>query len=196
MVNSTSLFMMDEGKTDNKESVIDYMLSWTLRMANESANSENKSVTDYCQQILSKILFDDPLKIKNGYKSIESIKTWKQWKSIDLCAEVILIDKNNEESKHALLIENKAYSKLHHDQLKRYYETFEEEYKDTNFDRHYVYFTIRDEGVPIVDKLQCVEAKYHAFTMEEIRDSIWPTPADLKLTGNDIFDEFWVKNWG
>lgn len=195
MDNQKSFFMMDESNTDNKESIIDYMLSWTLRMANVPVNFENITLIDYCQQILSKILFDDQLKIKNEYKSIESVKTWKQWKQIDLCAEVILIDKNSNESKHALLIENKAYSTLRNDQLKRYYEIFEEEYKDKDFERHYAYFTIR-ENVPPEDQSLCDEANYRAFTMDEIADSIWPTQADLKPTGNEIFDEFWVKSWG
>ena len=195
METGISLFMMDESKTDNKESVIDYFLSWTLRMTSETEN-RNDSVCGYCRQILSILLFGNATKIDIDSLSVRSVKTWKQWRQIDLCAEIILVDKENKESKHALLIEDKAYSKLHGDQLNRYHKIFEDEYENSNFiNRHYVYFTIA-EKTPFEDKNLCEEANYKAFTMDEIRELIWPTEKELKLTGNDVFDEFWIKNWG
>lgn len=198
MESKTSLFMMDKSRTDNKESIIDYMLSWTLRMSSISVDCENNSVRNYCRRILSKLLFDDINKIDKDYKSIESVETWKQWNKIDLLAEVELIDNENNKSKHALLIEDKAYSSLHHDQLNRYKKTFEETYKGTGFENnlHYVYFTIKERHKIVDDEVLCKEAGFQHYTMEEIRDCFWATEDDLIPTGNEIFDEFWIKNWG
>ena len=194
----TSFFMVDETKKDSKELVIDFFLSWTLRMAIGNVNPKNVTVTDYCQRILSKLLFDDIDVIRKNYNSVKSVKTWKQWERIDLHAEIILINNNGIEVNHALLIEDKAYSKIHGNQLNNYKVTFEEEYhdrKDGNWVRRYVYFTIHD-NVPIEDQKLCDEEGYRAFTMNEIRGCFWPTEDDLRLIGNDFFDEFWVKNWG
>lgn len=194
----TPFFMMDQSDSDNKESIIDYMLSWTLRMSSVSNDGYNNLVSDYCKKILSKIIFGDPDKIDNDYKYIKSVKTWKQWRRIDLHAEIILVDHNDIEANHALLIEDKAYSSLRNDQLNRYKEIFEENYKGSDFEKnlHYVYFTIKERRQIINDELLCEEAGYITFIMEEIRDCLWPLPEDLKPTGNEIFDEFWVKNWG
>ena len=193
-----SLFMMDKSITDNKESIIDYMLSWTLRMSGSSVECKNSSVQNYCRRILSKLLFDDFDKIDTDYKSIVSVETWKQWKKIDLLAEIELIDKEDNKSSHALLIEDKAYSSLHDDQLNRYKTIFEEEYKDSKFENnlHYAYFTIKERSQIVEDEKLCNEAGFQTYTMEEIRDYLWPTSSDLIPTGNDIFDEFWIKNWG
>jgi len=198
MGKKTSFFMMDESNSDNKESIIDYMLSWTLRMSCEPDAGYKNIIRDYCKKILSKIVFDDINKIDENYKSIQSVSTWKQWKRIDLLAEIVFIDKENMESKHALLIENKAYSSVRHDQLNRYKKIFEEEYKGTAFENnlHYVYFTIKERHQIVEDAILCEVSKFQHHTMDEIMDCVWPLPEDLKPTGNEIFDEFWIKNWG
>ncbi|HCY41729.1 MAG TPA: hypothetical protein DHV48_10295 [Prolixibacteraceae bacterium] len=194
----SSFFMMDNSVSDNKESIIDYMLSWTMRMSCVPEDGFNSDVRDYCRKILSIMVFGDIENIDKYYKSIQSVKTWRQWKRIDLCAEIEFIDQENKLSKHALLIENKAYSSLHNDQLNRYKKIFEEEYKGTPFENnlHYLYFTIKDREKIVSDGLLCDEANFRHFTMDEIMAYIWKTSEELMLTGNDIFDEFWIKNWG
>lgn len=188
---------MDSGNSDNKELIIDYMLSWTLRMSCVEDDGYNK-IREYCTKILSKMIFNDINKVDESYKSIQSVKTWKQWKRIDLCAEIEFIDKEDKVSKHALSIENKAYSCIHSDQLNRYKKIFEEEYNGTDFENnlHYVYFTIKDRDKIYGDEILCGEAKFQCHTMDEIRDCLWANSEDLIPTGNDIFDEFWIKNWG
>ena len=189
-------FMMDESVSDNKESIVDYMLSWTLRMSSVSDDGYNNLVQKYCSKILSKIVFDDIHTIDQNYQCIQSVETWRQWNRIDLCAEIAFIDNENNISKHALLMENKAYSCLHHDQLNKYKKTFEDHYKGTAFENnlHYVYFSIQDDLIA-TDKVLCVEANFQAYTMDEIRDCIMPL-SEFKATGNEIFDEFWIRNWG
>ncbi|NVN95257.1 MAG: PD-(D/E)XK nuclease family protein [Bacteroidetes bacterium] len=192
------LFMMDDSVSDNKESIIDYMLSWTLRMSSVSNDNFNNVVRDYCKKILFKIMLVDIDMINENYKIIQSVKIWKQWRGIDLCAEIEFIDKNENLSKHALLIEDKAYSSIHGDQLNRYKNIFEEHYKGTEFEEnlHYVYFTIKERDRIFDDEILCKEAGYIAYTMEEIREYLWPGNVVIPPTGNEIFDEFWIKNWG
>ena len=55
--NEISFYMMDDSDSDNKESIIDYMLSWTLRMSSVSNDGYDNLVSDYCKKILSKIIF-------------------------------------------------------------------------------------------------------------------------------------------
>lgn len=198
MLPQISFFMMDNSVSDNKESIVDYMLSWTLRMSAVIDDGYNNVVRDYCRKILSMMVFGNINKMDENYKSIQSVKTWRQWKSIDLCAEIVFIDKENNISKHALLIEVKAYSGIHHDQLNRYKKIFEEHYKGSDFENnlHYLYFTIKERHQIRQDEIQCEEANFQHFTMEEIRNCIWLLSEDLIPTGNEIFDEFWIRNWG
>ncbi|MCX6230869.1 MAG: PD-(D/E)XK nuclease family protein [Bacteroidetes bacterium] len=191
------LFMMDDSDSDNKESIIDYMLSWTLRMSAVSDDGYENTVQNYCKKILSKIIFGHIDYIDENFKTIESVKIWRQWQRIDLLAEIVFIDKNDRKSKHALLIENKAYSSIRGDQLIRYKQIFENEYKDKGFEKlHYMYFTIKERYQIVDDEILCNEAGYLAYPMDEIRTWLWPKTEDLKPTGNEIFDEFWIKNWG
>lgn len=190
--------MMDSSNSDSKELIIDYMLSWTLRMSCVYDDGYNNKVKGYCTQMLSKIVFDDLNKIRDHYNFIKSVKIWRQRKRIDLWAEIELIDKEDKVSYHALLIESKAYSCIHHDQLNTYKKIFEENYKGTAFEKnlHYAYFTIKERKYITSDEEACRAANFLCHTMDEIMDAIWPNMEDFKPTGNEIFDEFWIKSWG
>ena len=185
--------MMDSGHTDKKEIVVDYFLSWTLRCASDDAMAvyNNDLLCDYCRKILSVLLFDNPSKIEE-YR-IESVKTWKQWKQIDICAEIILENKSNEKERYALLMENKVYTRLHGNQLERYKERFEEHYKNSGFKQHYVYFTCDNNFGE--DGKYCNEKGFRAYTMNEVYNKALRSE-NVELTGNALFDEFWLSCWG
>lgn len=191
-------FMMDNSSSDSKELIIDFMLSWTFRMSTVYDDGYNNVVKDYCIKILSKLMFDDINRIIENYKGIKSVKTWKQWQRIDLLAEVELIDFDNIVSKHVLVIENKGYSSLHGDQLNRYKEIVKNEYLGTDFEKniHYVYFSINERHKISDDILICNEAGFIPYAMDDVQSSIWPTMEALKKTGHEIFDEFWICQWG
>ncbi|OAV75702.1 hypothetical protein Barb7_00658 [Bacteroidales bacterium Barb7] len=87
MERTTSFFMVDSSDSDKKELVIDFFLSWTLRCAGKDGEIyENELLSDYCRRILSVLLFGNADNI-NDY-TVKSVKTWKQWKDIDLHANV------------------------------------------------------------------------------------------------------------
>jgi len=193
MESKRSFFMVDSSSSDKKEIVVDYFLSWTLRCASDGGLEyyNNERLVCYCRRILSVLLFDNPSKIKE-YR-IKSVKTWKQWKQIDLCAEIILENKSGEEEKYALLMENKVYTRLHGNQLERYKEIFEAEYHDSKFNLRYVYFTCHDDFGD--DKVSCNENGFQAYTMDDVYNKA-SEYEEFELTGNALFDEFWLSSWG
>ncbi len=195
-----SLFMRDSSDSDSKELVVDFFLSWTLRCASEEAivkgaNNITPQLQEYCRRILSVFLFDDALKI-GTCTQVLSVKVRKQWQRIDLCAEIILKNPLCIESKHVLLIENKAYSTLRHNQLETYKAIFEKEYADLSEEnRHYCYFTLRDVICP-QDFETCKVNGFKAYTMDDVfNKAMEDIRSNMEPSGNDIFDEFWLTNW-
>lgn len=196
----TSLFMMDDSDSDKKELVVDFFLSWTLRIAGNK-ESKNKLLNKYSTQILSKLFFGTPKHI--NHSEIDTIKVWKQWNNIDLTAELKLKDG----TKHALLMENKVYQSLSKDQLTNYKKIFFNHYKDKDFKLYYTFFTCHDE-VSVSEIKACKEAdsieyendtEFKAYTMDDVINSL-TDENDKKgkngdLTENPLFDEFWMFNW-
>ena len=193
MESKTSFFMLDSSSSDKKEIVVDYFLSWTLRCASNEGleHYNNERLVCYCRRILSVLLFDDPSTIEEY--QVKSVKTWKQWKQIDLCAEIILENKSGEEEKYALLMEDKVYARLHGNQLERYKDIFEKEYQDTGFKQRYIYFTCNDNFGD--DEASCDENGFRAYTMDNVFDKV-SEYEELEPTGNALFDEFWLSCWG
>ena len=122
VIDMPSLFMNDNSEGDfGKEAMLDYQLSYLLRLA----DSNNRGAGDeISRRTIMKLLgktthlnqwgdvdYDDLNKI--------SVKVWKQWQHIDLIVEVEANFVNGKE-KHIIVIENKAYTSLHDDQLNRY----------------------------------------------------------------------------
>ena len=129
----------------------------------------------------------------NKYE-ILSVETWRQWKSIDLCAEIFLKNKETlKDEKYALLIENKGYSSTHSDQLARYKTTFEGHYNGKDFKLEYAYFSCKD-NLNDLEKEECQKAGYRAYTMDQVFDLANPNK-DWDYTGNALFDEFWFTTW-
>ncbi|MDR1373025.1 MAG: hypothetical protein LBJ17_07940, partial [Dysgonamonadaceae bacterium] len=88
---------------------------------------------------------------------------------------------------------NKVYSRLHSNQLERYREIFKEHYKDTDFSLNYVYFTCHDDLGE--DEKCCLENGFRPYTMNMVYDKAFENE-NMELTGNSLFDEFWLSNWG
>ena len=111
-----SLLMKDSSEGDSqKETMIDFILSWTLRRSIQQYSEEKPILYQYCRKILGKLI---GIEMTDDVQ-VTSVETWKQWKYIDLWAN-IRITCNGKEEFHAVLIENKAYTPTHHNQLARY----------------------------------------------------------------------------
>ena len=189
-----SFFMKDKQNSDKIESLVDAFLSWTLQCCDTSKveRYNNSKLHEYSKRITSVLLFGNPDEL-NKYE-ILSVETWRQWKSIDLCAEIVLKNKETQkDEKYALLIENKGYSSTHSDQLARYKTIFENHYNGKDFKLEYAYFSCKD-NLNDLEKEECLKAGYRAYTMDQVFDLANPNK-DWDYTGNALFDEFWFTTW-
>lgn len=96
-----SLLMSDSSTGDsNKETMLDFILSWTLRRAQSKFSNEKPVLYRYCREILFNLLEIDDF---NGIE-VESVETWKQWERIDLHANINLRMPDGSKQYHTLLV--------------------------------------------------------------------------------------------
>lgn len=181
-----SLLMRDSSEGDSqKETMIDFILSWTLRRAMQKYSDEMPILHHYCNNILCKLI---GITITDDTQVL-AVETWKQWKYIDLWVNIKLIRDGNEEF-HAVLIENKAYTPTHHNQLARYKVIFDQvcdEYMpDAN--RHYILITALDK-MPITLAEECKDNGYTPFCLGDLNDY------EQRDSESDLFNEFWLRYW-
>lgn len=192
-------FFYDETTLDSKcESLVDFWLSWTLRLSQiEYKIINTKSIKlahAYSRRMVSFLIFGcndsadnyvcDNLDVylnNNDYEIID-IKVWKQRKYVDLWIEVKL--RNG--TKYALILENKYYTSARQGQLKKYRDSVIEFYDSENIELRFLYLTCKDK-LNDSEILQCKENDYHYLYVGNLRELI------LKPTENDLFDEFWFK---
>ena len=144
-----------------------------------------------------KVLFDkDTLKTLGaqavGYDGVD--------KRIDVLANV-MIKCNDKEERHLIVIENKAYTKIHNDQLNRYEKIINKEYGNDNFQRDFIkhFWVITLSGLN-----ESGEYDNNYWILKSMCDSAY---ADWKLlsfddvmdddtpTGSEHFDDFWIYKW-
>lgn len=185
-----------------KETLIDFNLSWTLRWAKSDLKKVDNKVQRLAEKILLTFINGESCKPYNVEHicEVKEVKTWKQWKRIDLIAHVdIIIDR--EEKNYALIFENKVYSSVHDDQLKRYKDIVCEYYKDRYNDKKYepIYiFLTRHNQVPQYDITECKNNKFKYWPLRTIQNSLIEEEEregeiSKFLTGNALFDEFWFN---
>ena len=192
----TSKFMTDHSEGDKgKEAVMDFQVSWVLRMAADENYTKDKPIFRlYSKFMLFKLLgmpFPNPIQIKK-------VRVWKEWENIDLCVEVEL-ERNKEIEYHFILIENKIYTNMKTCQrdnypktLKQYYDNYPDK---KNYKPHYVLITCAEKDEDIEQlKAFCGNAE------NEIKWnvlSIYDIILDLDVeTESELFNEFWIYNWG
>ena len=199
----TLSFLTDDSEKDDPEVLLDYYLSYTLRCAQESSFVPPK-VKDYSKNLIIKLLLlNNESEIKNGKNiTITNVKTWKQWRNIDVCAEVtlevtLIVDEKEikKEIKYAICFENKVYTHIHSDQLKKYQEVFENFYqtKPDKYRRLYFFLTYYSETQE-KEEQECKKYKFEYLKVENLKywfvNTGYPT-----ASGSEIFDEFWFKHF-
>lgn len=190
--NKIPSFFYDNSEGDENEIFIDYFISWTLRCAVHN-NGLSSVLKDYSKKVLLKILSKTESVNKVPFDDIviKEVMTYRQWERIDLHAEIIL-EINGKLKKFVVVFENKLYTKIHDNQLKKYKDSINNFYdksenKKTDYERVFVFLTCNPE-VPDSDQKECDTNGYKAFTVQEIRDSF-----NGDETGNYLFDEFWFR---
>lgn len=181
-----SLLMNESNGTGGHiEAMLDYVLSWTLRRAAAEYATEKAILYGYCRAILFKLLEIE----KYAQITVKSVEAWKQWNRIDLHANIELEYDGGRTEHHAILIENKAYTSVHDNQLARYRQIFEETYDKAKFKLHYVLLTCFDN---IPDRLQqeCKKADFRCLPLGDL------CPPEQEDSESDLFNEFWLREWG
>lgn len=118
---------------------------------------------------------------------MKSVETWKQWNYIDLRANIEL-EYDGITKQHAILIENKAYTSVHDNQLIRYKQLFEETYANSKFALHFVLITCFDD-VPENMLQACKEAGFECLPLLDLFSN------EQKDSESDLFNEFWLRRW-
>lgn len=189
--------MRDDSDKDGKaEIVMDYVLSWCFRRADAICKEEKPILYSHCRYILAKLLcitLSSDVEFRN-------VKVWKENQNIDLWVELELKQEDSV-TKHAILIENKYYSKLHdtkdedgvqRNQLYVYKRDFDAHYsKDENseWQKHYALITCIERTDKKFDQYKIAdEFKFNIFSFYELVEN------DIQ-TESDIFNEFWYR-WG
>ena len=186
--------MRDSSETDGKaEIVMDYILSWCLRYAESKYMDCKPILSHYCRYLLG-VLIDTPLTTDT---CVESVKVWKEWEKIDLTVEVIM-HHNGIEEKHAILIENKYYTKLHDNQFSRYEESFLAHYGETDeWHKHYKLLSCLEtkEDVERIYGKDIEGTDFTAYSFYELLDpTYWQEEKGAyKESESDIFNEFWLR---
>lgn len=185
-----------------KESVMDFMISWILRFAQTEYKNSNLQIHNYGRKLLGLIINQD---LKES-DSVSSVEARKQYHLIDLIVITTVMHEGREEV-HAILIEDKTYSKIDNplDQYKNKFEEFVNNYsneKGVSVQKHYVVLTMFENEVsqskiakmkqkaePVGFKVITCDEMVYAMTGQECKDCLIP------LTGNYLFDSFWGYHW-
>ena len=192
-------FFMHDDSTNNQgyEHMLDFQMSWVMRVAaNREIKEKNPVLHKRCFDILMKLIG----KTYQDHVEVMSVKVLKQWKRIDVHAEIV-ITCNGHDEKHLVVLEDKAYTKIHDDQLNRYEEIINNKYdwddslKD--FVKHFWVITFfgydktgdYEEDYWILKSMcDAANAKWQLLSYEDILDDDSPT-------GSEHFDDFWINEW-
>ena len=187
-----SLLMQDSWRSNHGyEAMLDFQISWLLRLAAEK-EVENKRLHKISKEVLLRLIeWKDSTDV-----IISKVEIWRQWASIDVTAEVELTVGENIE-RHLIIIEDKAYTLLHDDQLARYRDSVNDFYKGKHkptIDIHYWVITFFEEGCRW-DSLQN-ECDKNGWKLLSFYDVIgWKEGKEFPDTKSDLFDEFWLREW-
>ncbi|WP_071146700.1 hypothetical protein [Bacteroides ihuae] len=177
------------------EAIMDYIISWTLRRSQQEFSKKAPLLYEYSRNILGKLLgitMDDSVSISN-------VNVKKQHLRIDLWVNVTLSVKGIDE-RHAILIENKAYSYPHlsrdedgeyRSQLEVYKKKFDTECEEVKISkRHYILITCHeDEKHLTLLKNECENYNFEVLSLTDIQSN------GVNDTESDLFNEFWLRYW-
>lgn len=185
-----SQFMQDSSRSNyGYEAMLDFQMSWLLRIAKEHPSKTKQELHKVARKVLFKLINkEDRLEYK-----IKRVKVWKQWEHIDVIAEIEL-EFNTQIERHLVVIEDKAYTLIHDDQLTRYEHTVNSYYRDKTYNKHYWVISFFDKEEKCFNDLmaQCKGTDWKPLSFYEVigwKDGEFPD------TESDLFNEFWLRKW-
>lgn len=179
-------FMTDstEGKDGAKEVIMDYVISWILRRAQNICAGEKPILYNYCRRFLGFLIGQE---LNDLDKVI--VETWKQDYKIDLW---VWVSVNGKE--YDILVEDKYYSRLHDNQLARYKEQFDEWLINNrpNSMRLYWLLTCHDRG--LTDLYDSAENDgFKVGYWDDLQHAMGLDKDGAIESESDIFNEFWIR---
>ncbi len=185
-----SRLMTDHSLGDKgKEFVLNFELSWVLRMVTDENYINDKPIFSlYSKFLLFKLI---ELPFPNSTKVTE-VKVWKEWKDIDLIAE-ITINNGGKDEKHILMVENKVYTDMkvwQRDEYPERIKAFKEFRNIDNAAPHMVLLSCTDDDAKFKElESFCQNSNWKVL-------SIYDIILDLNQeTESELFNEFWIYNW-
>ena len=183
-------FFHDDSEGDyGSEAMLDLEMSWALRICSNQFVQRLKPKLYYqCRYILNTLL---------GWKgkrdcleyTVEEVRVWKQWRHIDIVAEVTI-----DSQLHVLVLEDKAYTKMKDVQRDKYPEYVEAYYLGSNLPKHYCVVSLygeEDDGfIELAGFVKEVNSKWAVYSTETLVD--WAVD---DYTESDLFNEFWFAKW-
>ncbi len=181
-----SILMQDMwGSNHGYEAMLDFQLSWLLQVAK---GHNNTNLLLIARKVLLKLID------RQNYTDaeIKRVDVWRQWNNIDVLAEIDVVI-NGKEEHHIVVIEDKAYTMIHNDQLKRYKKNVEGYYTHGEEPHYWVITFFDDYNKDKLDLLKkdCEKAEWNLLSFYDVIDWYKGMP----YTGSDLFDEFWLKTW-
>lgn len=178
-----SVLFYDTNNKGNKEALMDYCLAYTFKMCDlrYHKNKVNTNLQQVCLKILARLLEVEEL------PPTINVQTYFQYNSIDLIVEV----KNGEDGSYtAILIEDKVDNNLGKHQVTQYKTDFNNHYNTDEkcIDKKYWVIKAANYGTEAWKEM-CQQNGFKITTLDALIDGVH------KETGNDIFDEFWLRDW-
>lgn len=196
-MNPLPVFFNDEGTDSGYEAIQDFFLSWTLRCSAD-VYKESFKVNLYSKKVLYSLLYGQnrKLTLKVDFRSFETfkvveIKTHRQFKGIDLLAEIKVLVGDKAES-YILNIENKYYSSIRNNQLENYVQKINDVF-DLRKNKLVNVVIFCDDCKLTKGSREVEECIKHQYKFTHIPELATLAQMD-DLTGNHLFDEFWF-NW-
>lgn len=117
----------------------DAMFAWLMQWADPSYKNEDHSLYHIANDFVKMLIGT------NSY-AVNTIEVGRQWKNIDLWAEI------NDDA--FLIIEDKTNTSIHDNQLERYKEFVENEYKGKRNRLYYVYLKTGNEPLSVLKEIE------------------------------------------
>lgn len=183
----------DSSMSKGSEAVMDYIMSWALRnVVNKDVEKKSPNLHHQCKYMLCKLLEKEHF---NDY-NVDIVKVWKEWENIDLFVEVELHNKDGNNERHIIVIENKVYSTMKPNQRDEYpkkvveWKDQDDDWKDAK--THYCVVTCCTPSDSSYENLKtfCSGTDWRVLSSEEIVDWYVNTYTESKL-----FNDFWFRHW-
>lgn len=175
------------------EAMLDFQMSWLMRLAAEKNIKKGiERLHKISQEVLLRLIEMDGAKDVK----IENVEVWRQWEKIDVTAEVE-INNNGMTEHHLIVLEDKAYTMIHDNQLERYSETVNAYYSGRHKKQYKIHFwviTFYDAESKYWDILKCECGKYK-WNLLSFYDVIGWKEGEFEDTESDLFNEFWLREW-